>query len=345
VVDGKATFIQDVFHNWIDTNNPDTSAAIYPINFQSLQKNPAAAVTKDTQRPPKLALAFYYPWFPGYAWSDTTPASDSPQIPIDDLDPAAITWQITQAKSAGIDGFIVSYNSDWSDDRMQVLLDAARAQNFYITLNLETMDNPNQKVWPPEAIKGWLVHAYGVFAGQPAFLKVDGRPVVVLYCSGSTPLDTWRDLLASLRNQGIDWMTVGMGYDLTNLSVFDGVHSYAVNDYVATLDQTYLETSIGVRNNALLDASASPKIWAATVQPGFDSTPYGSTPVIFERGTGEFYRSTFEAALNSSPDWIFITSWNEYGENTHIEPSQRDGALFLQITREYIAKFKNDNVK
>jgi hypothetical protein len=55
---------------------------------------------------------------------------------------------------------------------------------------------------------------------------------------------------------------------------------------------------------------------------------------------GEFYRSTFEAALQSDPDWIFITTWNEWWEHTHIERSEEFGDQYLQITREYAGRWK-----
>ncbi|MGB3905510.1 MAG: glycoside hydrolase family 99-like domain-containing protein [Anaerolineae bacterium] len=40
-----------------------------------------------------------------------------------------------------------------------------------------------------------------------------------------------------------------------------------------------------------------------------------------------------EAALHSDPDWIFITTWNEWWEHTYIEPSESYGDQYLEITR------------
>ena len=47
-----------------------------------------------------------------------------------------------------------------------------------------------------------------------------------------------------------------------------------------------------------------------------------------------------EAALQSDPDWIFITTWNEWWEHTHIEPSEQFGDQYLQITREFADRWK-----
>ena len=56
------------------------------------------------------------------------------------------------------------------------------------------------------------------------------------------------------------------------------------------------------------------------------------------RSDGAFYRSTWEAALASDPDWVFITMWNEWWEHTHIEPSEKFGDQYLRITEEYSNK-------
>jgi hypothetical protein len=87
-----------------------------------------------------------------------------------------------------------------------------------------------------------------------------------------------------------------------------------------------------------------PRIFAATVQPGYDDhlLPDRRGGQIQERLDGAFYRSTFEAALASDPDWVFITSWNEWWENTQIEPSMTYGDLYLQITREYVDQWKGE---
>jgi len=45
-------------------------------------------------------------------------------------------------------------------------------------------------------------------------------------------------------------------------------------------------------------------------------------------------------ARESHPDWILITSFNEWWENTHIEPSETYGHQYLDFTAQYSAEFK-----
>ncbi|MGB8647297.1 MAG: SH3 domain-containing protein, partial [Anaerolineae bacterium] len=84
------------------------------------------------------------------------------------------------------------------------------------------------------------------------------------------------------------------------------------------------------------------KLWVATVMPGYDDTRT-TRPDRFARArdNGNFYRTTWQAALNSGADWVIITSFNEWVEGTQIEPSVTYGNTYLDITRQYAAQFKS----
>ncbi len=71
-------------------------------------------------------------------------------------------------------------------------------------------------------------------------------------------------------------------------------------------------------------------IWIAPAAPGFDSRLLGGTTVV-DRKNGETLRTQLEAALQSHPDAIGIISWNEFSENSHIEPSHNYGRQALEI--------------
>ena len=42
---------------------------------------------------------------------------------------------------------------------------------------------------------------------------------------------------------------------------------------------------------------------------------------VTERWNGETYRVLWQEAIAAGPDWVLITSWNEWHEGTEIEPS------------------------
>jgi hypothetical protein len=71
-------------------------------------------------------------------------------------------------------------------------------------------------------------------------------------------------------------------------------------------------------------------IWIPSAAPGFDARAVGGSSVV-ERNGGATLRAELDAAATSSPDAIGLISWNEFSENTHIEPSRRHGSRYLRL--------------
>jgi hypothetical protein len=56
-----------------------------------------------------------------------------------------------------------------------------------------------------------------------------------------------------------------------------------------------------------------------------------SGTTVVDRYNGKTFRNEINAAMASSPDAIGIISWNEFSENSYIEPSQKYGTQYLDI--------------
>jgi Glycosyltransferase WbsX len=74
-------------------------------------------------------------------------------------------------------------------------------------------------------------------------------------------------------------------------------------------------------------------LWIAPAAPGFDARLIGGTTVV-DRKDGATFRTEINTAMASSPDALGIISWNEFSENSHIEPSQNYGNQYLNIVSE-----------
>ncbi len=291
--------------------------------------------------PQKMLLAFFYMWYTLRSWESPW-LQDTPLVAYDSGAHETIRQQIAQAQSAGIDGFISSWWGPGSDtDRyLPRLLELAAEQDFKVCIIFETLAGENGAPLKDKDIEEWLEYFLTRYGQNEAMLRVDGKPVVVVWASGSVPLESWAAIFSSLRARGLEAVYIGMGYDLSNLEVFDGLHEYAVFP-IPNLAQTARTTGQAVHFYPLLAETSSPKIWAATVQPGYDDTLLPDREgQVQERLNGDYYRFTWEAAIASDPDWIFITSWNEWWEHTHIEPSQLYHDLYLQITLQYANLWK-----
>ena len=74
-------------------------------------------------------------------------------------------------------------------------------------------------------------------------------------------------------------------------------------------------------------------LWIAPAAPGFDSRLIGGTSVV-ERHDGDTLRRELNTAASSSPDAIGVISWNEFSENTFVEPSRAYGSTALNVIAE-----------
>jgi hypothetical protein len=75
---------------------------------------------------------------------------------------------------------------------------------------------------------------------------------------------------------------------------------------------------------------ANDGLWIAPVAPGFDARLIGGTTVV-DRKDGKTLQVQFSTALQSSPDAIGLISWNEFSENSHIEPSEKYDDRYLRV--------------
>jgi Glycosyl hydrolase family 99 len=85
------------------------------------------------------------------------------------------------------------------------------------------------------------------------------------------------------------------------------------------------------------------KLKIFTISPGFDDSHLTAefrqskqVRHVARRGTRTYEKMQKVALdLHPAPDYVVITSFNEFHENTHIEPSKKFGDTFLRSTRAF----------
>ncbi len=275
--------------------------------------------------------------------------SDLPTTKYNSSDTSTIYRQLTQASQAGVTGFISSWwgAGDQTDTNFQKLLaqsamlqQSTRA-NFTSTIYFES-DAPafNTRAKIVQGLQYVLAH----YSHNAHFFHWQGKPVIFFW----DPLGNGRTLAewSSVRQQ-VDphnqtlWSAEGVNTNL--LQVFDGIHLFSAaywgiqhND-INSVDQ-------GFRNsiNAYNRAHHTSKIWAAGVLPGYNDTriPGRKGTYIVPRNNGATYRSSWQGAISSTPDWVTITTFNEWFEGSMIEPSVTYGNLYLNLTRQYTQQWR-----
>ena len=75
------------------------------------------------------------------------------------------------------------------------------------------------------------------------------------------------------------------------------------------------------------------KYWIAPFAPGFDARLVGGSKDVSRDG-GQTLREEYAAAIRSSPDVLGLISWNEFSENSYVEPSVRYRYQSLEVLRQ-----------
>jgi hypothetical protein len=317
---------------------------------------------------PHEVLAFYYGWFgnpKNEAWgkvdADKHEIANTARYPAKGAysshDLSVIEWQIDQAKASGITGFVVSWwgRGDWDkwhDESLAMLLKCAERKNFKVTIYWERAPGDGQGQID-EAITdiSYVLNKYGK---SKAFLKVDGKPVIFAYnrvTLFAMPVSSWPAIIRGIRERAGDFVFLGDDQQSSGAYLFDGVHSYGVNlpDDLGkhlTLDKLG-ELRAWLSNyyaSGVRIARQRNHISCLMVSPGSDARKAYKWNTQTDRLDGQTYRAFWEEALKASPDWVIITSWNEWAEGTEIEPSRELGDKYPQITAEYTKRFLNSPV-
>ena len=285
-----------------------------------------------------LVFAFYYPWFDQNTWSYDT-LSDLPAEPYVSADRGVMGRQIDQAKRAGIDAFLVAWygpgGGNQTESNLAAMLEEANARGFKIGVLFETTSPFFGGVGD---VTGALQHLQSTYVNHPAFLRVDGRPVVFFWRPTIYGVDTWSSIRAQVDpNHGNIWISEGV--DTSYLSVFDGHHLYS-NTWNPPADLNATNQKFASRVAQARDSYGATKFWVATVMPGYNDLK-ARGGFARDREGGNYFAQSWSAAIASNPSWIVINSFNEWPEGSYIEPSAAFGDLFLGLSASYSQQFKS----
>jgi hypothetical protein len=87
----------------------------------------------------------------------------------------------------------------------------------------------------------------------------------------------------------------------------------------------------------------------ATISPGYDDhslddeVRQGNQYRVVARENGETYQKgmKFVEGLAKPPHLVMISTFNEFHENSHIEPSIKNGMRYVELTQSFVARIKD----
>lgn len=236
-------------------------------------------------------------------------------------DPAQIKRQINDMISRGIDGVImVWYGPNNSIDRAAQLVmnEAEEHPGFMFAL----MVDHGAILWdscagctPQQALIQQLQYVERTYFSSPAYLRVNGQPVVTNFDIDRNYQIDWNGVSAALATRPAFLFQNGSGFSHT---LSDGAYSWVMPtttdsgmDYLTSFYQTG-------------SAFSAEQTWGATYKGFNDTLASWGSDRIMEQGCGQTWLQTFSqinslySSENQLPSLQLVT-WNDYEEGTEIE--------------------------
>ena len=302
-------------------------SATLPVTGAQARSGTERAAQAQNTTAPVPVLAYYYQWFSHASWNRAK--TDYPLIgTYSSSDPAVIRHQIIQAKSAGITGFIVSWkDTTLNDQRLRLLMKVAGQEHFKLAMIYQGLDFGRHPLPVTQVANDFQTFAR-YYAGNPVFFRLGGKPLTIwsgiwAYSPAQVAMVTSSVrssmlVLASEKNvagfQRVASLTDGDAY------YWSSVNPATYPGYGAKLD----DMSRAVHRDG--------KYWIAPFAPGFDARLVGGQRIV-PRNNGRTLRTEYNTAISSSPDALGLISWNEFSENSAVEPSVRYRYQSLDVLR------------
>lgn len=302
----------------------------------------SAVVAPVSAQEPNQVWAFYMGFWVGGGWYAAPEVmNDQPQAGYyDERDGGTVGAQIDQAKSAGIDAFVVSWYGSNNGETTAVLnnvLDRGGERGFRAAAALDIFGGGQTK----DSIAASVSYIINDRANHGAYLRYNGKPVIFFVFQGNAGLSQqdWIDLRNSLDpNHNTLWIAEGLSGCCLYGGAMDGMYAFNISWSGGSSSRYASE------RNAVLNAGGS--LYIPMVHPGWDETKIAkrekrpNPSSVRDRAGGQFLANSFNGAVASGANVIMIGTWNEYVENSHIEPSTAYGTQSLDTLRPLAAAFK-----
>lgn len=261
----------------------------------------------------------------------------------DSRDGGVAATHIDQAKSAGIDAFVVSWygleDGAVTTAVLNNMLDRAAERGFMVGAVVDIFSSQFNR--SPDALINSLNYLVYDRANHPAYLRYNGKPVIMFAFQNRANFSRaqWQQIRNAVDpNRNTIWIAEGVNGCCLYGGAMDGMYAFNIA-WANGSGGRYVRERNAVR-------SAGGSIYVPTVHPGWDEQliarrerrPNPTSPR--DRANGRFLANSFAGAASAGTDVILIGTWNEFIENSHIEPSVNFGTQSLDTLRPLIADWK-----
>jgi hypothetical protein len=317
---------------------------------------PTATEGLETDR---LVGAHYYPWYEMHGghenWTDTCVANPVLGEYASD-DQSVIDQHLTWCLNHGINWLSVSWWGEGSGSDVALsdgLLEAEKFDQLSFSILYETTRLEQYGCdLDAEVTRNHLIADFQYleekFFSEDNYLRFDGRPVVFFWISQVLEGDAqaaFDEITAALDTDPYILVGLPFGQSLGTApmsAVADGVTSY--NPYVprADIEEVFHESYARGLRTMNLSARATDIDFLPVVIPGFNDTAIpdsqrednpvlSASPERYERVCKQIQPHLADSKA------VLVTSFNEWYENTQIEPNEQYGKAYLKTTAQRLA--------
>jgi glycosyl hydrolase family 99 len=277
------------------------------VGLLALPAAPAAA-----EAPPRSAI-FFYPWY-------SNPSHDGQyvhweqggHIPPFDVasaffpmrgayssgDTRVLGAQMAEIAAAGVDEVVSSWwgRGSAEDRRLPAVMRAAKRRGLEVAVQLEP----------------YAGRTIDSIAADLVYIRSLGVSDVYVYRTNDFKAEEWNRVTRQPTGLRLFGQTSLVGFAAR--AGFAGFYTYDIVIYHAAKFDRYCR-----------QARAAGILCAPSVGPGYDALAATGDAQVKDRLFGATYDSMWRAALRAGADLVTITSYNEWGEGTQIEPARRGG--------------------
>lgn len=270
-------------------------------------------------------------------------------------DSATVRQHMEWIRQAGIGVVVITWwgKGSYEDLSMHLYLEEAEKAGLKIAIHLE----PFYKSM--EEARAEIVYLSDQYGDHPAYYHYYDHPMIYVYDSYRFSAEDWARLLTrdgdlSLRDSEADAFFIGLWVheneqEFFKRSGFNGFYTYFASEgfVYGSKPSNWGAMAEFARENSLL--------FIPCVGPGYVDTrirPWNEQNTE-SRVEGEYYEWMYREAAKASPDFIGITSFNEWHEGTQIEPAvpkefdayhyedygAKDPEYYLRLTRYLIETY------
>ena len=322
--------------------------------FQLFEQSVGRSVRGSAQRATPKVGAHYYPWYdagrPMRHWNESTEFATVVDLPIKGAYTSAadktVNRHLDMAEHAGIDFFTVNWQVNHAGvhrrdlEATERLFAAAEQRSSGVALTLLLTIHTSMLDPIKQALE--LARRY---SQRPAWLTLRDRPVLWFFIStdffGSyyahkSEIESLCEGFAVLATGAV----TAPRYLPTDVRKFFSGWCLFVPFRVGA-PEVWDELWQEVYRHHTMDVRCPYRVFS--VAPGYDDRHLSTDqrartqPRFVDRKEGAVFKQMLDCArrLDPGPEIIMITSFNEFHENTQIEPTYGHGDAYLEQTREF----------